>query len=292
MNNSKMQLKFIKWKKEFKETIVHAVLLILVVVWLFPILWIVLTSFRAGKGSYSPEFIPSEYTFDNYMRLFTDTQILDFPQMFINTLIVSVFTCLISTFFILSVSYALSRLRFKMRKKYLNIALILGMFPGFMTMIAIYYILKICGLTQGELVRVALILAYSGGAGLGFYIMKGFFDTIPKALDEAARIDGANKWQVFTRITIPLSKPLIVYTLLTAFLGPWLDFLMAKVIVGSQKDYFTVSVGLWNMLEKDYVDSWYTPFFAASVCVSIPTVILFICIQRYYAEGLSGAIKG
>lgn len=179
-----------------------------------------------------------------------------------------------------------------MRKTFMNIAMILGLFPAFMSMVAVYYILKSIGLSEGNMIRVALVLVYSGGAGLQFYIAKGFFDTIPKALDEAAYIDGATKWQVFTRVTIPLSKPIIVYTVLNAFMGPWVDFIFAKVICRANAEYYTVSIGLWQMLEKEYIDNWYNCFAAGAVCISIPIAILFIFMQRFYTDGLSGAVKG
>ena len=212
--------------------------------------------------------------------------------MFMNTLVIAIFSCIISTFFVLSVAYCMSRLRFKLRKPFMNVAMILGLFPGFMSMVAVYYILKAIGLSEGSMIRVALVLVYSAGSGVGFYIAKGFFDTIPKALDEAACIDGATKWQVFTKITIPLSKPIIVYTVLTSFLAPWLDFIFARVICRANAAYYTVSIGLWNMLTKEYIDQWYTRFAAGAVCVSIPIAILFIYMQKYYAEGMSGAVKG
>ena len=174
----------------------------------------------------------------------------------------------------------------------MNIALILGMFPGFMSMIATYYILKSIGLTEGSMIRVALIMVYSGGSGLGFYIAKGFFDTIPKSVDEAAYIDGATRWQVFTRITIPLSRPIIVYTVLNSFMGPWLDFIFCKVICGTDQRFYTVSVGLWNMLEKEYVYDWFNCFTAGAVVVSVPIATLFLIMQKFYQEGVSGAVKG
>lgn len=174
----------------------------------------------------------------------------------------------------------------------MNIAMILGLFPAFMSMVAVYYILKAIGLSEGAMIRVALVLVYSAGSGLGFYIAKGFFDTIPKSLDEAAFLDGCTRFQVFTKVTIPLSKPIIVYTVLTSFLGPWLDFIFAKVICRANSDYYTVSIGLWNMLEKEYINSWYSCFAAGAVVISIPIAILFIFMQRYYTEGLSGAVKG
>ena len=274
------------------DTVVHVSLAILAIIWLFPIFWVILTSFRGEKGSYISTFFPKTYTLDNYKRLFTDTTILNFPQMFMNTLIIACFCAVISTIFVLSVSYCMSRLRFKMRKPFMNLAMVLGLFPGFMSMVAVYYILKAIGLSEGSMIRVALILVYTGGSGVGFYIAKGFFDTIPRALDEAAFLDGATKFQVFTKVTIPLSKPIIVYTILTSFMGPWLDFIFAKVICRAEAKYYTVSIGLWKMLEKEYIDNWYTCFAAGAVCVSIPIAILFIAMQNCYVEGMAGAVKG
>lgn len=282
----------VKTKRLISNIFVHAGLSVLAVIWVFPIFWVLLTSFRAEKGSYMTTFFPKSYTLNNYVKLFTDTNILNFPLMFKNTLIIAVLSCIVSTFFVLSVSYCMSRLRFKLRKPYMNIAMILGLFPSFMSMVAVYYILKAIGLSEGSMIRVALVLVYAGGSGLGFYIAKGFFDTIPKALDEAAFLDGATKWQVFTKITIPLSKPIIVYTVLTSFIGPWLDFIFAKVICRADARYYTVAIGLWRMLEKEYIDNWYTCFAAGAVCISIPIAILFIVMQRFYVDGLSGAVKG
>ena len=281
-----------KRKRFINNTIVHTVLAILATIWVFPIAWVVLTSFRAEKGSYVSTFLPQSYTLDHYVRLFNDTTILNFPKMFGNTLFVAIFSCILSTFYVLAVSYCLSRLRFKLRKPYMNMAMILGLFPGFMSMVAVYFILKALGLSEGGLIRLALILCYSGGAGLGFQIAKGFFDTIPLAIDEAALIDGCTRWQIFTKMTLPLSKPVIVYTVLTAFIGPWVDFIFAKVICRANSDYYTVAIGLWRMLEKEYIDSWYTCFAAGAVLISIPIAALFMFLQRYYVDGMSGAVKG
>lgn len=280
-------------RKKITNAIIHTMLAILSVAWIFPLVWVVLTSLRAGKGSYSKDFIPKQFTFSNFTRLFTETSVFNFPQWFVNTFVVAVFSCLVGTFFIISIAYVMSRLRFPARKAMLNVALILGMFPGFMSMIAIYYILKGIGLTEGALKLVSLILVYGGGSGiLQFYVAKGFFDTIPKGLDEAAYIDGATKWNVFTKITIPLSKPIIVYTVLTAFIAPWTDFILAKVIIGTDAKYYTVAIGLWNMLEKENIYQWYTRFAAGAVCISIPIAILYIFMQRCYSDALSGAVKG
>lgn len=281
-----------KIRKKVTNTIVHVILAILAFIWVLPIFWVVLTSFRGEKGSYVTTFFPKTYTINNYVKLFTDTSILNFPQMFLNTLIIAIFTCIISTTFVLSVSYCMSRMRFKMRKPFMNIAMILGLFPSFMSMIAVYYILKAINLAEGSMIRVALIIVFSAGSGVGFYVAKGFFDTIPKALDEAAIIDGATRWQIFTKITVPLSKPIIVYTILTSFMTPWLDFIFGKVICRADAQYYTVSIGLWKMLEKEYIDSWFTSFAAGAVVVSIPIAILFLFTQKFYVEGMSGSVKG
>ena len=281
-----------KQKLTPSDIVVHIILVILSVIWVIPILWIVLISFRGEKGQYVSTLLPKAYTLGNYTKLFTDTGILNFPKMFMNTLIIAIFSCIISTVFVLAMSYCMSRMRFRLRRPFMNVALILGMFPGFMAMIAVYYILKAIGLSEGSLIRVALILVYSGGAGLQFYIAKGFFDTIPKSIDEAAIIDGATKWQVFTRITIPLSKPIIVYTVLTSFIAPWVDFIFARVICRANANYYTVAIGLWQMLEKEYVDVWYTRFAAGAVLISIPIAALFMIMQKCYNESMSGAVKG
>lgn len=281
-----------KIKKSLSNVIVHTVLAILAVIWVLPIVWVVLISFRAEKGAYTSTFLPQSYTLSNYIRLFTETDTFNFPLWFGNTLVVAIFSCIISTFYVLSVSYVMSRLRFKLRKKFMNIALILGMFPGFMAMIAVYYILKGVGLTTGALKLVSLVLVYSGGAGLTFYVAKGFFDTIPKAIDEAAIIDGCTRWQVFTKVIIPLSKPIIVQTIVASFMAPWMDFIFARVIAGSEPQYYTVSVGLWNMLTRENITNYYTRFAAGAVLVSIPIAILFCSVQKHYMEGNAGAVKG
>ena len=280
-------------RKMIKDTASHVLLAILSFIWILPILYVILTSFRKEGGTYKSYIFPKEYTLDNYINLFKGNNLINFPRWFMNTLIIAIFTMMISAFMVIAVSYVMSRLRFKMRKPVLNVALIMGMFPGFMSMIAVYYILKGLGfLETGQLKMVALVLVYSGGAGLGFYMAKGFFDMIPRTIDEAAYIDGATKWDTFIHITIPMSKPIITYTLLTAFMGPWTDYIFAKVIMGSDTEYYTIAIGLWTMLEKEYIEYYYTQFYAGCVLISIPIAILFMLTQSCYVEGVSGAVKG
>ena len=282
-----------KTKNLVMDILVHAFLVLVAIIWLIPFVWLVAHSLRLESTVlYTPGFFPQKYGFDNFVRLFTENTTMNFSKMFMNTFVIACFTCVISTFFVLSVSYCTSRWKCKMRKPYMNMAMIINLFPGFMSMVAIYFLLKAMGLTEGSNIPIALVICYSAGAGTGFYVMKGFMDTIPKALDEAAYLDGATKWQTFYKVTLPLCKPMIVYQVITSFMGPWMDFILAKIIVGANDEYYTVSIGLWKMLEMTMVNDWFTRFCAGAVVVSIPISILFIITQRFYQEAMSGAVKG
>lgn len=278
-------------QQKFTNGFIQVILLVLGIIWILPLCWVILTSFRAEPGSYTSYFWPKGFTVNNYVNLITQDQQFKFTKWFMNTLIVSIVSCLGSTLIVLAVSFTLSRLRFKMRKPIMNVALILGMFPGFMSMIAVYYILKGMNLLSNPL--VCLTLVYIAGAGLQYYIAKGFFDTIPKALDESAYLDGATKSQVFFKITLPLSKPIIVYTILTSFMAPWVDYIFPSIICGSEYDSYTVALGMFKMLEREFIGAYYTQFAAGAVLVSIPIAALFISMQKYYVEGVTGgAVKG
>ena len=285
------KIKSYKAKRKWTLTSSYMALIALSIVWLFPIVWIVLTSFRGEGGAFVPYIIPKTFTLENYRILLTNaTGNFPFVRWFLNTLFVATISCILSTFITIAMAYALSRLRFRLRKPFLKVALVLNMFPGFMSMIAIYYILKALGLTE---TLFALILVYSSGAALGFYIAKGFFDTIPMALDESAMIDGANKWEIFTQITLPLSKPMIVYTSLMTFMGPWMDFIFAKIIMGDKVENYTVAIGLFTMMTRTTANSLFMAFTAGCVLIAIPITILFIFMQRFYVEGItSGSVKG
>lgn len=283
-------IKSYKLKRNISNTIIYIILTVSAIIWIMPLAWLIMTSFRGETQVYIPYIFPKEWTFDNYIRLFTDTSVVNYPRWFLNTLVVAACSCVISTVAVLMVSYAFSRLRFKSRKKFLNIGMILGMFPGFMTMIAVYYLLKAMGLTQN---LVSLIIVYSAGAALGYFIAKGFFDTIPRALDEAATIDGATKNQIFWKIILPMSKPIVVYTVLTSFTGPWADFILARVIMGDNIDNYTIALGLWKMVDKQYIDKYFLNFCAGAVVIAIPITALFLKMQKYYVEGVTGgAVKG
>ena len=274
------------------DIVTYIILASMCVIWLMPFFWVIMQSFRDGIGQYISTFLPKAYTLNNYKALFTDFSVMNFPRMFLNTFFVACCTCVISTFFVLAVSYSLSRVKWKMRKPYMNMAMVITLFPGFMSMVAVYFILKALGMTEGDKIYLSLIICYSSGAGVGFHVMKGYMDTIPKALDEAAMIDGCTRWQVFTKVTLPLCKPMIVYQVITSFMGPWMDFVFAKVIAGAKSQYWTVSIGLFNMLEKEYVEVWFVRFCAGAVLISIPIAVLYLLTQKMYQEAMGGAVKG
>lgn len=277
-----------KSKKRVRLGLTYLLLTILSIAWLFPIAWVILTSFRGEGTAFVGYIIPKTFTLDNYAKLFNNAA-FPFANWFLNTFIVAAATCVVSTFITVAMAYSLSRIKFKFRNGFLKLALVLNMFPGFMSMIAIYYILKALNLTQ---TLFALVLVYSAGAALGFYIAKGFFDTVPYSLDESAMIDGATRKDIFFKITLPLSKPIIVYTALTAFIGPWMDFIFAKVILGDATDKYTVAIGLFSMLSQDRINVWFKPFAAGSVLIAIPITLLFMYMQKYYVEGItSGSVK-
>ena len=275
--------------RRLSNTVIYIILILITCIWLFPFFGIVLESFRVETTQQVPYLFPKEFGLDNYIRLFKET---DFLKWFGNTAVMGIATAVLQTAFILSMSYVLSRLRFKGRKGLMNFMLILGMFPGFLTLILIYKVFSELGLTN-EMAPVGLIIVYCASSGMGYYVSKGFFDTIPKSLDEAARVDGATRWQVFYKVIMPLSKPIIIYTVLMGFMAPWGDFMMANYIAHQTSDGMNVAVGMFEWLSRTNLNTHYTMFCAAGVIVAIPVVTVFLFLQKYYVEGVTGgAVKG
>ncbi|MGN7359569.1 sugar ABC transporter permease [Paenibacillus sp. SAF-054] len=277
-----------KARKGIRLSLSYLVLIILSIGAVYPALWVVLGSFRPGKSLYSKSLIPESFTLEHYRELFNSQSIL-FGQWYLNTLKIATLSMIIGVFLTLLTSYALSRFRFRLRKTALSTILILGMFPGFMSMIAIYLLLKEWHLLDTHL---ALVIVYAAGAPLGgTFIAKGFLDTIPRTLDEAAKIDGASNWMIFTRIILPLSRPMITYMALTQFVGPWVDYIFARLVLRT-KENWTLAVGLYDMVASNQ-NTNFTAFAAGSVLIAVPITILFIFLQRLLVDGLtSGASKG
>jgi arabinogalactan oligomer/maltooligosaccharide transport system permease protein len=264
--------------------ITYAVMMIVGFIFFFPCLWLILASFSAEGSMYSFEgFFPKNYSLNIFIRLFTDTALYDYPKWFGNTLLIAVASCVIGTILVTLTAYTFSRFKFRSRKTLMKATLILGMFPSFMGMIAVYILMTQFGLVNSHW---GLILIYSAGAPMGYMVQKGFFDTIPISVDEAAIIDGANRFQIFRDITLPLAKPMIVYTALTSFTWPWSDFILPKLLL-KEKGLYTVAVGLMSLGEEEFAR-----FAAGSLFVAVPIVILYFCLVRFMVSGLSaGAVK-
>ncbi len=279
-------------KKYIDMTLRHILLAFLAFIWLIPIVWLVVTSFSTYTGMNTTTFFPEHWTLNNYKNLlFAADSVAQFPNWFKNTFIVACCSCVISSAFALMVAYATSCMRFKMRKPLMNIGVILNLFPGFLSMIAVYFILRTLNLTNNHW---GLVLVYSASSGLGYLIAKGFFDTIPASLREAAYLDGASEATIFYKVVVPMSQPIIVYTVISSFLAPWMDFVFAKMILNAGiSSKWTVSIGLFNMLDKSLINTYFTQFCAGGVLVSIPISALFVIMQKFYVEGVTGgSVKG
>ena len=279
----------IKATNAISNTFIYALLICITVIWLIPFVFIVLQSFRVENTYMVGYVVPKQWGLDNYRNLFTQTT---FATWYINTLVTAIITSLLQTVVVLCMSYTLSRFRFKGRKGLMRFMLILGMFPGMLTMIILYRVLADLGLTQENAVP-GLILVYVASSGMGYYVSKGFFDTIPKSLDEAARIDGATRMQILYRVILPMAKPIVIYTVLTAFMAPFGDFVFARYVSMNNTAGMNAAVGLFSWLNKDMIDGRYTMFCAGGVLVALPVTLLFLFLQKYYVEGVTGgAVKG
>jgi arabinogalactan oligomer/maltooligosaccharide transport system permease protein len=278
----------IKAANTISNIFIYILLGIITVIWLVPFVCIVLQSFRCENTHMVGYIIPQEWGFKNYIALF-DTK---FPKWYMNTFLIALAAAVFQTIITLCMSYTLSRFRFKLRKPLMQFMLILGMFPGMLGMIILYNVLKDLGMTGAHAVP-GLILVNIAGAGMGYYVSKGFFDTIPKSLDEAARIDGATRFYILRKVILPLAKPIVIYTILTAFMGPWGDFSFARYISMNNVDGMNAAVGLFSWLNVDQINNNYTMFCAGGVVVALPVTLLFIFLQKYYVEGVTGgAVKG
>lgn len=280
-------------RNKISNTITYVILILISIVWLFPFVCLVLQSFRSyitEPGGQVNYLLPKTFSLDSYKFLFSaDCQ---FFRWYGNTLIIATFVAILQTIFVLMVSYALSRMRFKGRELLMRFWLVLGMFPGFLTMICLYFLLKQFGLTQAGAIPGLILIGFAS-SGMGYYVCKGYFDTIPKSLDEAARIDGANRFQVFTIMLIPLSKPIIIYTALVAFMAPWCDYIFASYIAFGYSDSYNVAVAMYRWVMTNDYQGYFTRFCAGGLLVAVPITILFMCLQKYYVEGVTGgAVKG
>ena len=286
-------MKSMKTRRTIGNAVTYAVLIIISIIWLFPFVCLFLQSLRSyneGGGGMVDYLLPKQFSLDSYAFLLSSES--QFVRWYGNTLIIAAFVAVLQTIVVLCVSYALSRMRFKGRTFLMRFWLILGMFPGFLTMICLYFLLKQFGLTQAGAIP-GLILISVASSGMGYYVTKGYFDTIPKALDEAARIDGASRARVFFTMILPMSKPIIIYAALVAFMAPWCDYIFASYVAFGYSDSYNVAVAMQRWVWTNDYQGYFTRFCAGGMLIAVPVTILFICLQKYYVEGVTGgAVKG
>ncbi|NLL94035.1 MAG: ABC transporter permease subunit [Clostridiales bacterium] len=270
--------------KKIDAVITYTILIAVCFVFFFPVLWLIMASFSKSGSIYDLNgFFPKSYSLGGYIKLFTDTNMYDYPNWIKNTLFVSIGSSVIGTTLVILTAYTISRFQFKSKKVLMKSTLILNMFPSFMGMTAVYLLMVNFGLINQ---LWSLILIYAAGAPMGYLVQKGYFDTISNSIYEAARMDGASNFRIFLRITLPLSKPIIVYTALTSFAWPWSDFILPNLLL-KKKDMWTVAVGLMHLDETQF-----TRFAAGSIFIAVPIVILYFCLSKFLVQGVSaGAVK-
>lgn len=285
-------------KRRIGNTASYVVLILISLIWIIPFIFLVLQSFRCESQGLTGYILPKAWGINNYAYLFgwdmvnNTSSNSNFLQWYLNTFVIACAVSVGQTIMQIMMAYTLSRFRFRLRKPLMNIMLILGMFPGFLTMIVLYQVLRTLGLT-GDNAVPGLILVYIASSGMGYYVVKGFLDTMPKSLDEAAMVDGATRAQVFFKVILPLCKPIIIYTVLTSFMGPWGDFIFAKTIALGSQTGMNVATGLASWLSAANISTHFTYFCAGGVVVAIPVIVLFLFLQKYYVEGVTGgAVKG
>ncbi|HEL1987249.1 ABC transporter permease subunit [Streptococcus suis] len=273
-----------KWSHFLQSTGIYCILILVSFIFLFPCIWLILASFSQSGTIYSFDgFFPTSYSLKSFITLFTDTDLYNYPRGFLNTLFIASMSCILGTFLVILTAYAMSRFYFNGKNALMKTTMVLGMFPSFMGMIAVYLLM-----TQFNLINQlwGLVLIYSAAAPMGYLTQKGFFDTISYSIDEAARMDGATSFQIFWHIHLPLSRPIITYTALTNFAWPWSDFILPKLLL-KEKNLYTVAVGLMNLDETEFAR-----FAAGSIFIAVPIVVLYFLLIKNMVNGLTaGAVK-
>ncbi|WP_332632353.1 sugar ABC transporter permease [Halalkalibacter flavus] len=275
-----------KLKNFIRMFVIYGVLVVTSIMILYPVYFVIIGSLNPGNTLYATSLLPDNLSLRHYIYLFTET---DYLRWYMNTLKISFWNMLISTFLVLTAAYAFSRFRFPGRRAGLMAILVLQMFPSFMAMIAIYILLLQMNLLDNHW---GLILVYAGGSiPFGAWLVKGYFDGMSKSLEEAAKIDGAGHLTIFFRIMMPLSLPIMVFIAVMNFIGPWMDFILARLVLRSDANK-TLAVGLFEMV-TGLGNTEFTTFAAGAVLVAVPITILFMVLQKPLTEGLrAGANKG
>ncbi|GHI00711.1 sugar ABC transporter permease [Neobacillus kokaensis] len=277
-----------KRQKIIRLTLTYLVVLVMFIIILYPLAWIIGSSFNPGQSLSGSSIIPKNATLAHYKELF-DMEKSNYVYWYLNSLKVSILTMIFTVILVCLTAYSFSRYRFVGRKNGLVTFLILQMIPNFAALIAIYILATLTKLIDTHL---GLILVYVGGQiPMNTWLMKGYLDTIPKELDESAKIDGAGHLRIFFQIVMPLATPIIAVVALFAFIAPFADFIIASILLRTEKNY-TLAVGLYDLVAKQF-GAEFTTFAAGAVLIAVPIAILFLSFQRFFVSGLTaGGTKG
>jgi arabinogalactan oligomer/maltooligosaccharide transport system permease protein len=284
---------FATWAVEYGWR--HLVAIAVLVFGLVPIVYVVSAAFNPNGTLSSTSLLPTGFGLGNFQKLFTDDNV-PFAAWFGNSLLIAVPAAFLSILISSLAAYAFSRFRFKGRRPMLLFLLLIQMFPAFLAVVALYLIFGRIGEfypVAGLNTKLGLMLVYMGGAlGVSTWLMKGFFDTIPKELDEAATIDGASHAQIFFGMILPLAAPIIAISGILAFVGTMNDFILASLFLTDRPE-MTLAVGLKTLTAENSPAGYFGIFAAGTLLTSVLTVAVFMSLQRYIVSGLTGgAVKG
>ena len=273
------------YRKYLVSLFLHLELLFMAVIVIFPLLFIVGSSFGNYDSLTNASPIPQNPTIKHYITLFTETNYLIWFQ---NSLFIALGNMVLTVLLVTSMGYVFARMKFKGRKAGLLVLMVLQSFPSFLALTALYIMFLNFGLLDRPM---SLVLLYAtGGTPFGVWLVMGYFKNVPRSLDEAAVVDGAGYTRTFFSILLPILKPIIVFIAVTAFMGPWMDFIFPRMIISSDANK-TLVVGLYEMISGE-ANTKYTQFAAGSVLVAIPITALFHIFQKFFAEGITaGANK-
>ncbi len=268
--------------------------LLLIVFAIFPVIWMLSASFNQANSLASATLIPRQLTLDNYRTLF-ETPETPFLRWMWNSVKISSITTILSVSITTLAAYAFSRFRFGARQNMLKGILLIQVFPGLLAIVAVFTLITQFGTIVPALgldTHAGLILVYLGGAmGVNIWLMKGFFDTIPRAIDESAMVDGATHWQIFSQLLLPLMRPILIVVGILSFIGTYGDFILARVLLKTTDEY-PLMVGLFIFTSGEFSQKW-GPFAAGALIGALPIMIIYLILQDKIVGGLTqGAVKG
>jgi len=278
-------MKAYKVRKIATTVLIYINLVIVALVVIYPILWVVGSAFNAAPGISRAGVIPERVSLVNFQKLFTE---FNYGRWYLNTLYVAVLTMFFSVIIHTMTAFVFARFPFRGRKVGLLAIMVLQMFPSFMSLIALYMIALSLGMLNN--LHMLVIVYVAGGIPANIWLVRGYMLNIPKSMDEAAFIDGVTKLQLFRKIILPLSMPIMFFIGITSFMAPWMDYMLPRFLI-NMDDRRTLAIGLFDLITGSNAD--FAAFCAGAVLVAIPITILYMVFQRFLLQGLmAGANKG